>query len=296
MAGSAIDLSLLPAPDVVEALDFEVVLAAMKADLIARDPDLVLVLALESEPLVKLLEVAAYRETLIRNRVNQAARAVMPAFATGGDLDQVASILGVVRLLLDPGDPAHNVAPTYEADEALRRRYLLAPSGYSVAGPEAAYVYHALSASGDVLDASATSPSPGEVVVTVLSRLGQGAAPAELLAAVDAAVSDESVRPLTDHVTVQSASVVPFAIAGRRYTYAGPDKDVVLAASDAALDRYLEATHRLGRDVPLSGLLAALHVPGMKRVELDAPTALIVVDDTQTAVCTSVALAFGGAR
>src|SRR3546814_9711108 len=42
-----------------------------------------------------------------------------------------------------------------ESDSDLRRRLVLAPEGYSVAGPEGAYIFHALSAHPDVLDASA---------------------------------------------------------------------------------------------------------------------------------------------
>ncbi len=295
---STIDLSKLPAPDVVETLDFEAVLADMKADLIARGTaigvDLSPVLALESEPLVLLLETAAYRETLLRSRVNMAAKAVMPAFAQGADLDQVASILDVQRLVLDPGDPDTGVAPTYESDPALLARFLLAPAGFSVAGPSDAYKFHALSADPKVLDATATSPAPCQVTVTVLSTEGDGTADADLLTAVTAAVSGESVRPLTDQVTVQSAGVVNFSVAGTRYTYAGPDPDVVTAASDASLQAYLTASRRLGRDVTLSGLYAALTVPGIQRVELDEPTATIAVNETQVANCTSTDLTFGG--
>jgi hypothetical protein len=65
---AAAGVSLLPVPDVVETLDYEVILAAMKADLAARAPELAAVLALESEPVVKLLEVCAYRELLLRAR------------------------------------------------------------------------------------------------------------------------------------------------------------------------------------------------------------------------------------
>ena len=81
-----------------------------------------------------------------------------------------------------------------ESDADFRRRIILAPEGYSVAGPEGAYIFHALSADPDVLDASATSPTPGEVVVTVLSRTGDGTAPPELLATVEAAGSADDVR------------------------------------------------------------------------------------------------------
>jgi phage-related baseplate assembly protein len=51
---SPIDLSRLPAPAVIEPLDFEQILSALKADLISRDPELADTLSLESEPLTKL--------------------------------------------------------------------------------------------------------------------------------------------------------------------------------------------------------------------------------------------------
>ena len=77
MAGgfTSVDLSQLPPPDVVETLDFETILAEMLADLRARDA--VFDALVESDPAYKILEAAAYRETLIRQRVNEAARAVM---------------------------------------------------------------------------------------------------------------------------------------------------------------------------------------------------------------------------
>ncbi|EMA1803187.1 baseplate assembly protein, partial [Cronobacter turicensis] len=61
-----IDLSQLPAPDVVEELDFEAILAERKATLISLYPEeeqdaIARTLALESEPVVKLLQENAYR-------------------------------------------------------------------------------------------------------------------------------------------------------------------------------------------------------------------------------------------
>lgn len=68
MAGgfTAVDLSQLPAPSVVETLDFETILQAMLDDLLARDPDFSALV--ESDPAYKILEVAAYRELLLRQR------------------------------------------------------------------------------------------------------------------------------------------------------------------------------------------------------------------------------------
>lgn len=293
MAGfTAVDLSRLPPPAVVETLSFEAMLAAMLADLAARDPDFTA--PVESDPVYKLLQVCAYREVIIRQRVNDAARSLMLASAAGTDLDNLGALLGVVRLLLDPGDPSHSIAPTYESDTDYRYRVTLAPQGFSVAGPEGAYKFHALSADPRVLDASATSPSPGEVVISVLSRVADGTADADLLGVVTAALGADDIRPLTDHVTVQSAEIVPFAIEGTRYTFAGPDSTVVLAASDASLQQYLTDCHKLGRDITFSGLGAALTVPGIQRVDLTSPAANVVIGRTQAPYCTGITLAYGG--
>ena len=181
-----------------------------------------------------------------------------------------------------------------ESDADFRRRMVLAPEGYSVAGPEGAYVFHALSANEDVLDASAISPAPGEVLVSVLSRTGSGEASPELLAAVDAFVSDETRRPLTDFVTVQSAEIIEYAVDATLTTFSGPDGSVVLATAQANLAAYVEASHRLGRDITRSGLYAALHVEGVQNVVLTAPAADIIISRTQAPHCTGITIAYAG--
>ena len=295
-AFTAIDLSQLPAPDVIEALDYEAILAALKADLIARDPELADALALESEPLTKLLEVCAYRETILRARVNAACRAVMPAYATGADLDHLASFYGVRRALVSPGDPTATppVAPVYESDERLRARAQLALEGYTSAGPVGAYTFHALSASPQVLDVGVTSPDPGDVLITVLSTEGDGTPSAELLGTVAAAVNGEEVRPLTDRVTVQAAAIEPYSVEAALTFYAGPDPDAVTAAALAAAEAYTAARHRLGHDVMRSGLIAALHQPGVHHVELSAPAADLIIGPDTAAHCAGITLTNAG--
>lgn len=258
---SQLDLSELPAPEVVETLDFEAIFAAMLADLRLRDP--VFDALVESDPAYKVLQVAAYRELLIRARVNDAARGLMLAFATGGNLDQIGANKGVVRL-------------ANETDSDFRKRIQLSPEGYTTAGSEGSYVFHGLSASPDVKDIQAVSPNPGEVVVYVLSRTGDGTAPAPLLATVDAALSADTVRPLTDQVTVESADVTTYAITAELTIFPGPDAEIVRAAAEAAVRAYASAVHRLGYDVTLSGLYAALHREGVQGVTLTAPTANLV--------------------
>ncbi|MDU6412813.1 MAG: baseplate assembly protein, partial [Yersiniaceae bacterium] len=104
-----IDLSQLPAPVVVEALDYETLLAERKATLVSLYPEdqqeaVARTLALESEPVVKLLQENAYRELILRQRVNEAAKANMVAYANDADLDQLGANNGVTRLTLTPAD------------------------------------------------------------------------------------------------------------------------------------------------------------------------------------------------
>lgn len=291
---TAINLALIPAPQVIETIDFEQVLAEMLADLSARLPDFDTYL--ESDPVMKVLEVAAYRETVLRQRINDAAKAVMLSYALGTDLDQLGALFGVTRLEITPADPEASppTAAVFESDSDFRYRIQLSLEGLSTAGPEGAYIFHALSADGLVLDASAISPNPGEVLVTVLSREGDGSASAPLLAAVDTSLSAEDVRPLTDYVQVQGATIVPYQVEASLHFYAGPDRAVIMATAQAAIEAYTESQHRLGLDVTLSGIYAALHQPGVQRVELTAPAASLVIDRQSAAYCTAITLSDGG--
>lgn len=290
-SSTAIDLSRLPPPDVVEPLDYETVLAEMTADLRARMPEIDL---LESDPATKILQIAAFREVLLRQRVNDSGRAVLLAYARGGDLDNIAALFGVERRELVPADPETGTEAVMEIDDDLRRRVLLAPDSYSVAGPASAYVFHALSAHGDVLDASATSPAPGEVVVSLLSRSGDGTADAGLVAAVEAKVSADDVRPLTDAVSVQSATIVPFQIDAQLTLYPGPDAQLILSTANDRLNELLAANRRIGRDISRSAIIAALHAGGVQNVTLSQPAADVVISDTEAAYVTSITIQITG--
>lgn len=291
----SIDLTQLPAPSVVDALDFETIFGQMLNDLIARETSFSALV--ESDPAYKILEVAAYRELLIRQRVNDSAKAIMLAYAVGADLDQLGANFNVSRQLITPADNTVNppVAAVYESDERFRRRIQMAFEGYSTAGPIGAYEFHTLSASPAVKDVNVSSPAPGDVLVTILSSAGNGTPDAALLAAVEAALNDESVRPLTDHVVVQGPSALPgYAVDATLKLYAGPDAETVRLAAVSAVSAYVTEHHQLGHDITLSGLYAALHRPGVQKVILNSPAADIVVAATEAAYCTGITIGYGG--
>ncbi|ALR77762.1 baseplate assembly protein [[Enterobacter] lignolyticus] len=296
-----IDLSQLPAPNVVEELNFENILAERKATLVSLYPEdqqeaIARTLTLESEPLVKLLEENAYRELLLRQRVNEAARAVMLAYAQSTDLDAIGANFNVARLVIKPADST-TIPPTpaiLESDTDYRLRVQQAFEGMSVAGSTGAYQYHGRSADGRVADISVTSPSPSSVTISVLSRENEGTASDALLTIVRNTLNVEDVRPVADRLIVQSANIVRYTIDASLYLYPGPESEPIKKAAEQKLISYINAQHRLGRDIRRSAIYAALHVEGVQRVELTTPTEDIVLDETQASLCTEYKIVVGG--
>lgn len=292
-----IDLSELPSPRIIEEPDFEVILAEVKESMIAAFPQtqqaaVRSALALESEPLTVIAQVFAFRELLLRQRINEGAAACMLSHATGDDLDNLAANMNTARLVITPAtDTAEAVL---EDDTALRLRAQSAFDGLSVAGPTGAYEYFARSASGQVADARASSPAPAEVVVAVLSAEGDGAATESLLATVTKALNAEDVRPVGDRLTVQAAEIVRYRIEARLFFYPGPESEPILNAAESSLNTWLGEQGRIGKDVARSAIMAALHVQGVQRVELVQPAADVVISDTQAAYCEGSVITEGG--
>lgn len=158
---SVIDLSKLPTPKVIEELDYEALFQEYLSDFTSRDQKYDGLL--ESDPAIIILEVMAYREMLLRKRINESAKANLLAFAKGSDLDHILAEYGVLRL-------------DGEDDDRFRMRGQMAMDGFSTAGPIDAYRFFALSASVKVKSVDVRSEEPGKVIVTILSTDGDGTA------------------------------------------------------------------------------------------------------------------------
>ncbi len=273
------DLSQLPAPNVVRPLNFEAELlrlkTTMREELRASMPEIDQVLELESEPLLKCLQRMAYENIAMQARINDSAKACMLAYAVDEDLDQWAANNDVARL-------------PDETDEQLRRRAQMAFEGLTVAGSKGSYVFHALGADAQVLDAMPITPAPGVVRMVVLAREGDGTASSALLAKVLNALSPDDVRPMNDTVQAVSAEVLGFAVEAQLFAYPGPTQATVLDRALESLNLYLASCRRLGYDVAESGIKGALHVQGVQKVVLTGPEGDIEVAPHQVAHCTGI--------
>lgn len=293
---SMVDLSKLPPPDVVEALDYEDILAERKARMKALFAEVGIMAdwddSRESDPIVKMLEENAYRELLLRGRVNDACRAVLLASAKRANLDQIGALYDVKRMVVTPEDTSviPPKAAVMEDDDRYRRRIQLSFEGFSTAGPVGAYIFHTLSADIRVKDCSVTRPWPGTVLVTVLSTEGDGTAAVELLDIVLAALNDEKVRPLNDTVMVASAEIVAYAIAATLEIEPGPDAETVRAAALAQAQAYADSVHVVGGVAAYSGIDGALHRPGVRRALRTTPAGDVVATTLQAPYCTGIAV------
>lgn len=289
-----VDLASLPAPEVIEALAFETIVAEIKADLVARHPAAADVIDLESEPMVKLLEAFAYRELNLRARYNDEASALLLAYATGTDLDHLGTTYyQEARLTVTPADNT-TIPPTaavMESDADYRQRLALKPESWSVAGPRDAFKFHAISADGQIKDASVTSPMGGTTQIYILTRTGTGLPTPTQLATVSGAVNGETVRPLSEEVLVIAPTIVNYALDIGLTLFAGPSTELVTAAVQTALAEFAASSHRLGTDIIRSAIDAAAHVAGVKKVTITSPAADIACSPAQAPWCTGITVA-----
>jgi len=297
MRTTPIDLSQLPAPDIVDELDYETILAEKKARLVSLYPkeqqdEIAATLELESEPMVKLLQEGAYEKMLLLALMNEKARGILLAYAKGTTLEHIGALFDVDRLMISPGDPDKGIDPVYEDDDNLRERIQLAPRGFSVAGPTDAYVFHARAADGRVKAATAYSPSPCVMIVTVLSREGDGTASQELIDIVKKTL--EKKRPQADEVIVQSAKIVRYAIGATLRFFDGPDRAVALAEAQKKTQQFADSMHRPGSEITKDGLYASMRVAGVQKVLLDTPAEGVPIAVDQAPYCTGIELKDGG--
>lgn len=272
-----INLSALPVPDALRIPDAAEIFNRWLSRLRELDPEFDALV--ESDPAFKLGEAHALQLTLVFQRVNDAVRAVFLASAGGNDLDQIGAAFNQQRQVLRPADP-DSIPPraaVMEEDNAFRERIQLSWAQMNTAGARNAYRYHAKSAGPDVLDADACGPEvhgrPGYVDVYILSREDNGLAGEALLEAVRSVLNEDEVRPLTDFVTVRSATINPYTVVAQLDIADGPDAGTVLANARSVLTAYTRLAHRINGTVPLSALYAALHQAGVSRVRLQQPTA-----------------------
>lgn len=151
-----------------------------------------------------------------------------------------------------------------ETDDEYRERIRL----YSnVTGTKAAYESKTKAVSTDIIDASATRATNGSVAIYLLldSALSDGEK-TTLIASVLDALNAETERPLTDLVTAQQATAIPYVL---NITYRAPDNatgNVLEAIANAAQEYSTWQNSKIGRAFEPYKLVAMLYNAGAVQV------------------------------
>lgn len=249
-----VNLSALPAPAALQPWTYEAILDARMQDLLARFTAAGVgydVTDLETDPSRILQEVDAFREGLVRQRVNEAVLATSLAYAVGADLDVRAADYGCVRA-------------SGETDSSLRLRAQLAWEALARGGSYGGYEYDARSAApADIADVAVygheiEGVALGEVRIVVLGAGRSGVTPPPALTAVRNRVTPRDLRKVNDLVTVVAAEIVPYQIDVILVLPRGADGPTVRAAQYVRALAYAASRQRIGAPVTFGGVMAAV--------------------------------------
>lgn len=300
MSDVIIDFDSLPPPQVIEEVKYEEIYASMVARFQQGVPDYGGIFdgsLLESDPVAKVLEDFAYREFLLRQRINAAAQANMLPFAEDADLDMLAAFYGVYRNVVQEQDLTAYPPKllVMESNASLRARVVDRLRGWSTAGSEYHYRYWARKDIGTVQNVSVTSPVGGLVRVAVLGNEGDGVPSEATLAQVRAQLLRDDVKVLTDTVEVVAGRRRDISVEATMYLYSDTPYRVYeeLLASFPTRFRQLRL---LGRDVTISWLQAQLMPSGAHSVVLTSPNADAIIDTDEFPHLANFKLTFGGRR
>lgn len=281
MAMTLIDLSKLPPPKVIEELSFTQIRDEIRADYLKLmreeypDADL-----FDSDPASKLIDVVAAREVILRQRVNDGAKACLYPFSEDADLDNLVSFFNTEREDLPEIDPETKRLKK-ESNESLRERGLLAFDQFSTAGAPSAYAFHTkkVGIPLGLADMKSITPKAGDVQIVLLfsdhtDKLDKEGKVIEGITIkrgiIENYLSRDDIKPQTDRLIVDNAKVKKVRVKATIFVPIGVDKGIVTTFAISRLQLYADSRYRIGADIPLSGLYAALTVPNVERVKLDA--------------------------
>ncbi|GAA4667111.1 hypothetical protein GCM10023262_15540 [Bartonella pachyuromydis] len=177
-------------PEIISELSFEEIRAANIEHLKELLPSYIF---LESDPALKIIEAFSYRELLLRQRINEAARNNILDFAKEEALDALGDWHGVKRM-------------DGESDERYRERIRLYTRSGKGSGTEPYYKFVALSSNSRVKDAIVYRKGKNPTIhVALFGNNEEETASQDLLNKVSQALHDKNVIMTSDTIVVHAA-------------------------------------------------------------------------------------------
>lgn len=210
---------------------------------------------------------------------------------------------GEINVLVDPIAYVASVANTestvggtdIEDDDTLASRVYIAPSKYSVAGPEEAYRYWITEFNSSISDVYLSSPEAGQVLIEFILEGGELPNEAMVRSLADY-LANENIRPLTDEVIVQLPATATFNV-NVQYWINRSDINkaaTIQAAVEQAVTDYVSwQQSKIGRDINPDKLISLMEQAGAKRVAVTEPVFSVMPDATIGRIGTKT-VSYGG--
>ena len=280
---SAIDVTRLPEPEVLETLSYEALQqayidrflaewavakaeAADELDLPDYDVDI-----LDSDPVMIASQAFSFVRMLDRARVNDAAKALLAAYATGTDLDALVARQNLTRL-------------DGENDVQLLRRYLLSFER-AAAGSRSGLLFRAFTAAPSLHDCEVNGQAVhgrlGDVDI-VIATSADGSLDQAVFDAVHAALSDEEAFPEATTLIFNMAETLSYPVRRTVHVPGGIDAALVKVEVEARLTAATSARAFIGASVPADYLTGACY--GANVIDVTGESADVIADRYQMPV------------
>lgn len=215
--------------------------------------------------------------------------------------------VGTINVLVDPVPYVATVAnlevtrggSDIEDDDSLKERVYIAPSKYSVAGPEEAYAYWVRTFNSSISDVLVHSEDTGSSPYTVQIEfiMEDGELPTEsLIIGLQDYLYNGQIRPLTDHVVVKAPDTVEYKLEVKYFINRSDigKANTIQTEVNAAVDEFITwQRSKIGRDINPSRLVQMMVAAGAKRVEVTYPVYQII-GKTNVAKLSSKKVTYGG--
>lgn len=283
MIDTPAELSHLPAPELIEELSYdrllETAIDRLKIEFqhanVAFD-----VSKLEANPARIIMRESAYKELNLRQRINDAMRSVLLAFARGSDLDNFV---------------AHKTTRMdAEDDQRLVTRYLLLMQGSSTGGTAERYEAEAMGADVAVSQAFCYTVGKSPIVyVSITDESAGGIAAASLVEKVQTRLEQRSIRLVGDRIIVLAA-VRQIVDVSARVWISERSSTLIIDQLPLILKTAWSKRQRLGLDLTLSYLTSQLMAEGVHNIELDAPQVDIIAGEHEAIAIGDVSIQYMG--
>lgn len=215
--------------------------------------------------------------------------------------------IGTINVIVDPVPyvaTVSNIETTkggtdIEDDDSLKERVYIAPSKYSVAGPEGAYEYWVKTYNSSISDVLVYSEDTGSAPYTVqiVFIMDGGELPTEsVIMGLQDFLYNEQIRPLTDNVIARAPDTVDYKIDVKYFINRSDvgKASTIQAEVNEAINEFISwQRSKIGRDINPSRLVQVMVAAGAKRVEITYPV-YQSIGKTSVAKLASAKVAYGG--